>query len=80
MLKIFIPHLKRQLTQKIKGKVEIKVIRDTVFIKITTSEKLEWIISIDNISTELQHGYTSSQCSYDVVKRYKEFIISRYIR
>ena len=69
------------LHAKIREKVFVKINRDDVLIvKIESFGDLKFETSIDNFSKRILNGYSTDYAAYEIVKRYKSYIMKRYFK
>lgn len=78
---LFQTNLHAKIREKVIGKVFVKVNQDDVLIvKIESFGNLKFETSIDNFSKRILNGYSTDYAAYEIVKRYKSYIMKRYFK
>ena len=73
--------IREKVIGKVIGKVFVKVNQDDVLVvKIESFGNLKFETSIDDFSKRILNGYSTDYAAYEIVKRYKSYIMKRYFK
>lgn len=75
---IFANKVKKGLQKRIKGRITCWIINDTLTSDIQSLGVHTYHFTISNISTAISHGLTSEQVTKDIIKGYKDYILSEH--
>lgn len=76
---LFAMSLHAKLKENVVGKVYVAVTKkDELYVRIESYGGLIFDWSAGDFSTRILNGYTSEYASYDVMKKYKKFIMKKY--
>ena len=76
---LFAMSLHARLKENVVGRVYITVTKkDELYVRIESYGGLIFDWSVGDFSTRILNGYTSEYASYDVMKKYKKFIMKKY--
>lgn len=78
MEKIFIFELKKQLSKRVKGKLSIHIINDTLIVDIYGIGNWGWRYTTTDLATQLLIGISSRNVADAIVKQYKKDILNEY--
>lgn len=78
MERIFKNALKKELMQRIKGKIYVHIISGTLIIDINISGCRIWHYTINNLAVQLSTGLSSRIVADVIVNQYKKYIIEQY--
>ena len=78
---LFAMNLHARLKEMIEGKVFVKVKgNDKLYVKIESFGDLRYEVELPDFSEKVMNGLTSEYIVYEIVKRYKCFILERYFK
>lgn len=78
--KIFALELKRKLVEKIKGKIWVSVKNNELHIDIKKGDDISYEAYLDDFANKVLHGLSTDYVAYDVIKRYRKFILDIYMK
>lgn len=78
MEKIFIFELKKQLNKRVKGKLSIHIINDTLIVDIYGIDSWGWRYTTAGLTIQLLTGTSSRNVADAIVKQYKKDILNEY--
>lgn len=77
---IFATAVYAKLKEVILGRVFTRVENDSLYIEIRRIEGLIFKMSIDDISKKIINGYTAEYAAYEVLRKYKKFVLNKYFK
>ena len=78
MLTIFINKVRKVLHKKIKGYSKCWVKNDMLIVDIQPVGIYSYHFTISNISIHISHGLTAEQVAKDIIKGYRDYILSEH--
>lgn len=78
MERIFTNALKKQLKQCIKGYLSVHIVDDKLIADIQPVGCWTWHYTINNLAVQLSTGLSSRIVADDIVKQYKNYILSKH--
>lgn len=77
---LFETSLHGKLKEKIDGKIFVRVTReDALFVRIESYGGLTYKYYLENFSDRILNGLSTDYVTYEIVKDFKAFILSRYL-
>lgn len=78
---IFAKNLHEKLKQTIKGGIYCSVNEnDQLYVKIINDGDLKFELYIYDISEKIVNGYSTDYALYEIMQKYKKFILHRFIK
>lgn len=77
---LFSKNLHEKLKEKIIGKVWVKCYHDELHVKIIPGRGLEFEFTMDDFQNRILNGLSSDYIVYDVLREYKSYIFSEFLR
>lgn len=78
MERIFTKALKKQLKQRIKGDLYVRIIEDRLIVDIQPVGCWTWHYTINNLAVQMSIGLSSRIVADVIVKQYKKYILSKH--
>lgn len=78
MERIFTNAVKKQLRQRIKGDLSVRIIGDKLFVDIEPVGCWPWHYTINNLAVQISTGLSSRIVADVIVKQYKKYILSEH--
>lgn len=75
---LFSVALHTKLKSKIKGKVWVKVFKNTLVVRINHMDDVNYEYILNNFSDRVLNGLGSDYIVYEVLQDYKQFVMSQY--
>lgn len=77
---LFATSLHTKLKEKITGKIFVRVTKeDALFVRIESYGDITYKCYLENFSDRILNGLSSDYVAYEVVKDFKDFILSKYL-
>ena len=73
---VFRQKLHKKLKERIKGKIFLEVIEDTLYVRIYMDD-LYFETSFDNFTLRVFYGLSTDYILYEVIEKYERFLINR---
>lgn len=80
MTRVFCNILKRKITDRVKGKVHITVIDDTLIIDISDTLFSYWKYTIEELQEKICEGLTTDEVCDDFIKYFRKSILRKYFK
>lgn len=78
---VFTTMLHEKLKEKVIASVFCRVMPgDELYVKIESSGDLIFTITFENFSNKLLKGWTTDHAVYEIMKKYKSFILGRFFK
>lgn len=78
--RIFARNLAQRLSEKIYGKIVVKVNGDNLEVYIDCWTDISCTITIYDFTNKILNGYSTDYCCYEVLERYKRILMKRYFK
>lgn len=76
----FIMALYGKLREKINSDILVKVLNgDVLFIRLRYDEH-DWYMTYPNLSQRIFDGWSTDECSNDIVNKYRKEVLRRYFK
>lgn len=74
---LFAMELRKRLKNQIVGRIYVEVNRrDQLFVKIVRDDNMDkFELHLDNFSERMLNGWSTAYASYEVIQKYREFIM-----
>ena len=74
---LFAMELQKRLKNQIVGRIYVEVNRhDQLFVKIVRDDDMDkFELHLDNFSERMLNGWSTAYASYEVIQKYREFIM-----
>ena len=78
---LFATTLHEKIKKEVVGKVFVKVTtEDKLYVNIKTFGDIEYVLTVDNFSQRIMNGWSTDYAAYEVLNRYRTFIMKRYFQ
>ena len=77
---VFATNVHAKLKEVILGRVFTRVEDDSLYIEIRRMEGLIFKMRIYDISKKITNGCTSEYAAYEVLRKYKKFVLNMYFK